>query len=171
MKANIVSPENIMDGVAYTFNITPSDKAQFWGKTNRCEDNFRIYNDYLHSKLSSTIRYELYQELSRNGRIHYHGIIIFDELSAVHDFYANRIYWLQENAIIEIDTCEDEEVWEKYCMKYQHLRECCIDSDIKIKKVNGSTIEYERMKSVPTYDQLGNATLMPGYDTDECELD
>jgi hypothetical protein len=108
-----VSPETIELKQFYTFNVAPDDDAQDWGSTLRDHSVFHAYENLIHSSFGpENYHVILYQEVSRNGRIHYHGVIKFETPDAIHDFYVKKLHNMEKHNRIEIDTIEDVEVWE-----------------------------------------------------------
>lgn len=132
-KQHIVSPETIKLDVYYSITICPDDSRQFWKNEVRDMKVHGEYRNYIFSNYDiSEYHVVLYQELSRTGRIHYHGKIKFLTMNSIHKFYLKQIHILQEYNIIEIDTIKDDKVWEEYITKYNHLRCLIIDNKLEV---------------------------------------
>lgn len=111
---NVIAPEDILLNTMYTFTISWSDHYQYWG------ENLRIDKNYLASaKLLHDIKPEFFlnMEVSKNGRLHWHGYILFKDYDSVRDFYVNSLYKIEMKAIMEIDTITDIQKWEDYIVK------------------------------------------------------
>lgn len=109
---HIPKPENMLPNVGYAFTVSPSNTFQYFSeRENRIGKCVRIaYNKLNHS----CIQYKLYIEVSRTGRIHYHGYIWIKD---IREFFIDVVPILKDYAQIEIDTIEDDEVWEHYITK------------------------------------------------------
>ncbi len=114
----------------YAVTLNPSDKWQAFGKVNRIEKvRDCIYSTFIHFP-SKGIHYRLYLELSEpmnsfkcpNGpRVHVHGTITFHSKKAVKYFLLLGYYQITRIGILDIDTIEDKDLWDKYCKKQQHI--------------------------------------------------
>lgn len=95
-------------------------------------------------------------ELGAYGSWHFHGCIMFKD---VLKFYVYDLPKLKKHGALEIDTIEDEDKWEEYCDKEQHLIGAFLQelnavgtidtsmpnpNKVTIKK-GGVPVEYERM--------------------------
>jgi len=60
---------------------------------------------------------EVYMELSRNGRFHFHGRIKFESIICIMYFYSVDLRRLHASGTGEIDTETDPMKWNLYCRK------------------------------------------------------
>lgn len=121
----------------YAITIAPNDIHQFTKNDNRAlmsmDDEFRIQRvmGSLWKRLSpfnSYIRYILHVDISepRNmnsnlPRIHFHGVIRFDDNRDIRKWLLKILPELNIIGIVDIDTIDDPVFWEKYCKKYDHI--------------------------------------------------
>ena len=115
-KKQILTPEEVSSNTKYTFTINPA--AQYEDQKNRLRTAVNAHMQTFKSLGDDKVcTWELYPELSRGGRIHYHGWIqIHNRLK----FYLNLMRFLNKNQV-EIDTIEDMNVWETYCTKQKDM--------------------------------------------------
>lgn len=120
-KTHILSPEQIDVDKEYTFTVSPNDDYQFWNdkQSERLKKatNHMTYiaRQYMNLDLC------LYVDVSRNGRIHWHGTIRFKTRLSIKEFYTEIIHELLTKHQIEMDTIKDLEIWLSYCTKVKHL--------------------------------------------------
>lgn len=120
-KVSILGPDKVALNIPYTLSINPDDNYQFFKETGRERikkaTNHMVYllRQYPNIKMSLTI------DVSRAGRVHWHGTIIFVHYDNIKDFYLEYIHSILEHHTVEIDTIKDIEVWNKYCNKTIHL--------------------------------------------------
>lgn len=120
LKLNILSPELIETKRPYSFNLNPSDEHQYFSKeSNRIRDVGRYFSTYLVTLF--TAHCEVYMEISRTGRLHFHGIITFNTTNDIRQFYIEAIHNLLKQCTIEIDTIKDMDIWRTYITKCQSL--------------------------------------------------
>lgn len=98
----------------YAFTVNPIDKYQHFRSFNRSGECLKDLNSiFCHYK---AYEIDLYPELSKKGRFHYHGIIkVMDKVW----FYLSVIPHLLSVATISIKEIKDEAIWLEYCRK-QH---------------------------------------------------
>lgn len=137
----MVSPETIKLKTPYTFTISPDDQNQYWNSNIRDLKQYSEYNNLIHSWNKEKYEILLHQEVSRNGRLHFHGIIKFNTNDGIHDFYVNRLFKLQQHNQVEIDSIKDIEVWILYINKYKHIYDKIIDNQKEIKSKTCFTTE------------------------------
>lgn len=107
------SVEDISKDVTYAFTFNPSDGYQEWDqplRINRFIDRMVPVFD----KLSVTAEVEATLEISKGGRLHYHGIIKFKNIL---NFFVDTVYWLRTVGTYCIKEIEDVEKWTEYCGK------------------------------------------------------
>lgn len=126
-KNNIVSPELIEVGTQYSFNFSPSDDRQFWNNVDRIGSLKTYFTTFILKR--SSMHIDAYMEISRNGRLHFHGTCKFLKQEHIIEFFVDHLHYIQNNGIIEIDTISDLDKWLVYCRKSQHLIKCNIRSN------------------------------------------
>lgn len=138
-KLSIISPENIVKNEFYSFTINPSDDYQYWN-TSSWEERIKSLSAYMTHYMLKKInaRVVLHMEFSRTGRLHFHGTICFIHTRQIQEFYLMTIHWLLDRAQIEMDTLKDQQVWNTYCRKSNHLiSEVFETNNIQLKRCNG----------------------------------
>lgn len=117
-KHSLIAPEEVNPSATYTFTISPREQYTN-GSTNT------ILKQHLQNILSIINKlgthkdyyFKLYPELSKTGRLHYHGII---RISNPFNFFLN-LQKVIDDCTMEIDTIEDPDVWTQYTQKQAHL--------------------------------------------------
>lgn len=118
-KLDVLSPEVIEQNVFYTFSFNPKVQPVRHKAGFKCSAFTEWQNDVLRTfRKSTNAMYDLNLELSRAGRLHYHGKI---KILNIINFYIQDLPHLADEGVIEIDTIKDSEVWEKYCHKQELL--------------------------------------------------
>lgn len=110
--------------IPYTLTISPNDKLQHFNSINRLRKVTDDVRTLLYNTLGSTLRYELYTEVSypteiqnnRGGRIHYHGIIYLTPVQKA-KMYVEYLPKLTNECRIELDTIQDLAIWQSYIIK------------------------------------------------------
>lgn len=103
-----------MSGTTYSLTLTFSDSKQFWNE--KCDRAYRFVKwvvPHLH-KLDSYCKYLLYLEVSKGGRLHFHGTITPTDTL---DFQLYAVKILESFGKYEIDTIADMAYWLSYCKK------------------------------------------------------
>lgn len=119
-KISIISPEEIDLKTTYTFSVNLCDDFQHWSDADRVE-KFVKSSKLLLKHIAGITKFQLRLEISRTGRLHWHGTIRFINYNAVRTFFVDKIIILMRRATVEIDTCQDPTVWDEYCSKSKHL--------------------------------------------------
>jgi len=116
-----VEPEDVETTQFYPFTINPQDELQHVGADAQ---RLRLVHRDL-SEIISKLRYssyDLYAELSKLGRVHYHGTILIND---VLQFFIYDIHILKKIGSFKIATYKDEgsspKGWETYYMKQATL--------------------------------------------------
>lgn len=126
-KYECVSPEDVELGVDYALTISPKDDLQFFGQNSNnrvisfmeamtpiCYKN--IYADY----------YKLVMEISKGGRLHFHGWIRWDDKDSLKTFFLT-IKKLQNVGTYAIkpmsatDISDKYKTWSDYVFKQKWL--------------------------------------------------
>lgn len=119
---------NMFDvGIYYAITINPSDLCQH---RNDPKDRIRkMHNKYVrifrrwdNMGIKNTMFPELSTPMdskypSRMPRYHFHGKIMFQDYGALLKWYDYLWVEIQKNNIVDIDTIEDIDYWDKYCSK------------------------------------------------------
>lgn len=131
VKQSILSPEEVVLDGWYSFNLNPQQQHELeatpiarWNKT---------YQE-IQSLISIFIPYaeiEGHLELSRTGRIHMHGYVLFKDIAG---FYL-VLPKILKKCTIEIDTIADMDYWQSYCTKSSKVLK---QYQTKIKQDKGS---------------------------------
>lgn len=125
-KKTILEPEKVAVDTWYTLSINLDPKL----KHNHIIDGKHVINKGMFDRLQTekaiiydiinTInspKYALFPELSRTGRLHWHGVIRFNTELEIGIFYFRALPLLLKVANIEIDEVNDLELWKDYMMK------------------------------------------------------
>lgn len=163
-----VSPEKIILNQKYTLTINPNDAGQKWFSDIRQELSKADWDNYFNDNVNKYVRVKIFQEVSKAGRIHYHGTIEFSRNKGINEFFIKNIHELLDLCHYEIDTIDQappddlggdrdyptgEEIWWNYCTKYQHIYYCEIDSSIR-RPTQHERIQNEMDKIAPTISML-----------------
>lgn len=117
-KSDILAPEDIIVDIKYTFSINPDDDHQYWLDDDRINKSRDIMQSYINSIDADIV---LQMEVSRLGRLHYHGTIEFDHHKQVLKFFCISLRNLLNKTTIEIDNIVDLSEWHEYCQKGSHF--------------------------------------------------
>lgn len=133
--------EKMRNGDVYAFTYNPEDKDQYWHepKWEMRIIKFHKYHDNLFKSIVG-INYYLHLEISKAGRLHYHGIIrLMNKLQ----FYVNGITNLNETGQFEIDTINNMGIWMDYCKKQELYKEYYILQNISRDQYNQIWMEQQ----------------------------
>nr|UOF78872.1 rep protein [Cressdnaviricota sp.]UOF83105.1 rep protein [Cressdnaviricota sp.] len=119
VKKPILSPESITVNTSYTFTLNPCDDLQYFDQIDRIKSLEGYAINYILPVVPAIV--DIYMEVSRAGRLHFHGTINFPTIAHIKDFYVNVIHKLSKKFQIEIDTICDPDKWREYCTKSSHL--------------------------------------------------
>lgn len=146
-KSPILSPDKIALKTMYAITINPDDSYQFFKDVGRerikkaTNHITYVLRQYPNVHMSLTI------DVSRVGRIHWHGTVLFTHFENVKDFFLEYINDLVQHHQIEIDTIKDPKVWSDYCHKTLHLFNVNITTQEVMKKRlltnNPTVIKYK----------------------------
>lgn len=131
-KASIMSPEEIKLNDYYTLTLNPNDRHQYFEDPKRI-DKLTTFVECLILECPN-MDINIHMEISRKGRLHFHGIIKFCKIEHVLYFYLNKINEWLSYFQIEMDTIADLDVWNKYCIKSNHLINVNINSKDVLEK-------------------------------------
>lgn len=114
----IMAPEDIEPLREYTFTLNPDDDHQYWAYPDRI-DMVKEWGIHVIDKLSAQI--SLYIEISRLGRLHFHGTIKWNGSKQVLAFYCNELHDVLKHGQIEIGNIDSLSEWSEYCQKSKHI--------------------------------------------------
>lgn len=136
-KEEIISPEDIIPKVRYAITINPSDKRQFFECTDRID---KLKDSMIQLLLQvPNVDIDIRMEVSRAGRLHFHGTISWSNHEAIKHFFVIQIHqWMQIHniSIVKIgkddstneDLIDHNNKWDEYCSKSRHLIDVRITS-------------------------------------------
>lgn len=127
-KAKIISPEDIALKTKYSFTLNPNDKRQYFD----CTDRIEKLTEFMEHELLEipNVDIDMHMEISRNGRLHFHGTISFNTIDSIKHFYVVKMHPWQQFCNLVIETITDKDKWEEYCKKSKKI----IDVNITTKK-------------------------------------
>lgn len=131
---NIVSPEDIRLNTKYTLNINPNDDHQYWQSDERVKLS-SVWMQYSIDNIDAQINVQM--EISRLGRLHFHGTIEWIGSNAsVLAFFMDSLRSLLSKATINISEIQSLTEWNEYCNKGSifNLPKFCT-SDAKTKRL------------------------------------
>lgn len=133
-KVSIKAPEEIKKETPYTLSVNPDDDHQYWHSDERIKNSVRWMQQTINLIKAKII---LHMEISRNGRLHYHGTITFANEKDIQRFYVLSLHSLLNKSTIEIDDISDSSCWDTYCTKSKHIIDVMVKtSDQAWKKLN-----------------------------------
>lgn len=103
--------EDFKLNTGYAFTLNPCDRFQYWEIEDRMIRVIRKVRNFLNRDY---IMYKIYPEISKGGRIHFHGYIWCNDALKL---YRDAIHELGEFSTYEIDTISNEDIWEDYITK------------------------------------------------------
>nr|UOF76868.1 rep protein [Cressdnaviricota sp.] len=114
---NILEPKEVQVGVEYALTINPDNDHQYFKEST--DERIKKATTYINALLSRypNMRCRLKMDISRNGRIHWHGIVVFKHTNHIKDFFFETIHNLQLSNQIELDTIQDMQKWIEYMGK------------------------------------------------------
>lgn len=111
----------------YSITLNPQDKFQYLGQANRLEKFRDMINELFLCWPELGIDYVLHIELSEprgnmihqssGPRLHIHGTFKLRTNKAVFNFLIKEIYSLLRIGNLDIDTINDFDKWNTYCLK------------------------------------------------------
>jgi len=134
LKQSILSPEKVEINVKYTFSINPNDDYQFWNDTEAERVKKATNHITWLCRKYCNIYFELFMDVSRVGRIHWHGTILFNNRLNIKQFFTEIIHDLTLKHTIEMDTIADPKKWLEYCTKTKHLWDNTVSTRELMKK-------------------------------------
>lgn len=116
---NLPPPELIKLDTSYTISINPN--PTIYNKHDSLILKIQALRALVLDIFNDTeITYILLPEQSKVGKLHAHGTMKFRLLKSIALFY-NNIYNKQHLFTMEVDTLTDEDIWNTYVTKNQHI--------------------------------------------------
>lgn len=138
----MIEPKSIGLDIMYAITINPNDDFQFW--TDPESERIKKATNHLKYVIKHNPNYDFHLviDVSRIGRIHWHGTIRFKHLNHVRMFYTEFLHDFLSKHHLDMDTIKDPVVWNSYMYKTSHLwsNELTTVSVCKIPIVNKSKI-------------------------------
>lgn len=90
----------------------------------------------------SQLDLELHIDISKRGRIHWHGLLRFRDIKHIRYFYEEFVPQMTTQHTMEVDTISNMENWMKYCNKTKLLWNVVVETNevCKIKTVNKNNL-------------------------------
>lgn len=145
---DVLSIEDIMSGIKYTFNFNPNDDFQYWHDNERVDKLLKMAQYWL-DDIDAII--EMNMEVSPLGRLHFHGTIkwglapngadglptVAHAPTALLSFYLHTLPRLMKKGTLKIGIIQDAAIWETYCTKQKSLSLPSLKtSDSHAKRIN-----------------------------------
>lgn len=131
-KWKCLSPEDLKIGKKYSFTLNPL--LQYFD----CEKRVQLVQEFVFDlllHLDKSFNCKLVMEISKGGRIHYHGCIEFKDIIK---FFIHNVNRLQSNFTYEIDEINGPEKWQEYVVKQKDMwpdkRQLEINIDDKLRE-------------------------------------
>lgn len=135
---NLIEPEKIEIEKWYTCTINLADCYEGIDQT------VQAYKYFLYKYIKPYMWFKFNPEVSKKGRFHLHGRIMFNYYYDILKFYL-RIPEMMKECAMEIDEITDSKVWEEYCEKqYHHMTAYLHDHDPKLEY----ELTHENIKKV-----------------------
>lgn len=131
-KDKMISPEELLINTKYSITLNPNDKRQYFGLTDRISK----LRQFIEQQLLEVpnVKFYLHMEISRNGRLHFHGTIVFTTIESIKHFYIMKVNEWQDYYQIDMDTIKDEKIWNAYCVKSKSIIDELISTEVCLNK-------------------------------------
>lgn len=114
----IMSPECVKVDTCYAISIAPTDDYQHWSdEENRLKNFVEFWQAYIQILTAEVLAYT---EVSKLGRLHFHGTIKFKTQSNINTFYIHNVHPLTKRCMVHITLITDE-LWDVYMTKSKHM--------------------------------------------------
>lgn len=135
----IVKIDKFIVGSKYAITINPDNDHQFFGI--KADDRVIKAVEYMKSiaRAYPNISLEMALDISCRGRIHWHGVLTVFAPENIKVLYLEFIPYLLKGNQIEIDTIEDDRVWDEYCHKIKHI----YNINVTTKEVTSKKLPYK----------------------------
>ena len=151
-KKNVISPEEYILDKDYSITINPCDRFQYFGDVDRINKLKKRYELLLLEY--PNVEHELYMEISRTGRLHFHGSIKFTSHKALLHYFLIHINEIMEVSNIDIDELKDPIVWMEYCRKSKHLIDVVVITKDCLKKYRSVKVDKNGVAHKSYFDGL-----------------
>lgn len=144
VKEKKITPSMFRPNTPYTITINPQEQYE------KYNDRIDRVIKLVKRKLDIiTFQYVLFVECSsplsatkcRFPRIHFHGVIHFENVNQIKRWYNEDYFKLDDLGYFEIDTLQDPEIWYKYITKEQDIMKAIakksVISSLRCYKFNG----------------------------------
>jgi len=157
-KYSCLSPEEMVTNRKYTFTFNPSNDGQYFNAENRI-DLVKKQMETLLVRLSAEITVRM--EVSKMGRLHWHGTIKFPYDKNIADFFILQIHMLQSKGTYEIDNIAKPSDWQEYCNK-----QTLIQPPVILKTPDAWIKRLKKIDTKPTVRML-KIPLQPESESDD----
>lgn len=144
----LMSPEDMKIEIAYAITINPSDDFQYF----KYDDDERLeeFIGYWSARIQvMRCDLSLHTEVSKMGRLHFHGIIKFPTIGCIRNFYLTDIRKLSLQSMVQITAITDRVKWDEYCTKSKFLIDRPIKTtDANIKRLAIMTVAAKKVKGI-----------------------
>lgn len=148
--------ETIVKGKAMAFTFNPDDAGQFWHEKKRKPTDLSRVDMCANHMIdllwfhNTTFKAYLQMEVSKHGRLHFHGLI---RINDIRKFFVNTVRSLQHHGtycIKEFTSAEAIPEWEKYCEKGLALRLPAIETPetLLIGNVKNFKDQHDNFKTI-----------------------
>lgn len=109
-----IAPEDIKLNDKYSFSINP--KECIYNKKESLKDKILVLRDLISNFKLPGISLKMVMEMSSIGKLHAHGMVIFEDNIGIAMFY-NELFNIRNITGYELDTISGPETWNNYCIK------------------------------------------------------
>ena len=139
-----ISPEEVKVGIDYAITINPSDDYQYFKSEDRLKEFTEFWQIYIQT-LQCQIKLNL--EVSKLGRLHWHGHIKFHTQKNINMFYINNVHALSLRSMHLIKPITEPEEWNTYISKSKHMFDVKIETtDANIKRLSMAEVSASKHK-------------------------
>lgn len=156
-KESILSPEDMLPNVKYTLTINPNDSFQFWDDILDPYQRVKKATNHMRHVIRQNPNFhmDLQMEISRNGRLHWHGTILFKTDDKILEFFLGFVHEFLTKHTMEIDIISTIQIskkwkdWDEYCLKGKRFKlprletaEVCKTKMVNPKKIYKTMDEF-----------------------------
>lgn len=121
-KFKVIKPEDCVIDTLYSFSYNPEEQPDIQRFYNIRLNEFESWSQRVYEVFAS-LRYShirTYMEISRSGRLHFHGYI---KIKDIVQFYFYDLRKLKHYGTFEIDFINDPLKWDLYIKKQKEMME------------------------------------------------
>lgn len=148
-KRAIISPEELELNTFYATTWNPSDKYQYFGNPKRIELLTEITERMIIEFPNTDLHFNM--EVSRAGRLHFHGTIRWKSYTAITDFFINRVPELIDKWNIDMTPITDPSKWVDYCTKSRNIIFVKISTKDALNKYRKVKVDKNGVKHMPYF--------------------